>query len=90
MKWKKGVTVTKNQDKGYLLKSETQEQAVLPEHRYLMDAIQNGMEDDRALIAYIMEKERMDEVPSRFELAGFLIEYRNFIAEDTSHYEIVG
>ena len=89
MKWKEGVTVTKNQDDGYLLKSVNQELAVLPEHSYLIDAIKDGMEDDLALIAYIMEKEGLDEVPSRFELAGFLIEYRNFIAEDTSHYEII-
>ena len=90
MKWKEGVTVTKNEDTGYHLKQGAKEKAILPQHTYLLEVIQKGMEDDMELIEFIMKKEKMDEVPSSFELAGFLIEYAEFIAEDTSHYDIVG
>ena len=89
MKWKEGVKVTKKKKDSYLLRMNQKEKKILPEHNYLLEAIQNGIEDDKELVDYIIEQEEICEAAAGFTLAGFIIEYADFIAEDKSHYEII-
>lgn len=89
MKWKEGVKVTKKKKDIYLLRMNHKEKKILPEHNYLLEAIQNGIEDDKELVDYIIEQEEICEAAAGFTLAGFIIEYADFIAEDKSHYEII-
>lgn len=89
MKWKEGVKVTKKKKDGYLLRMNQKEKMILPEHNYLLLAIQNGMQDDKELVEHIIKQEKICEAAAGFTLAGFIIEYADYIAEDRSHYEII-
>ena len=89
MEWKKDVTVTGKKGTGYIIHQGEKKRSVAEEYSYLMEVIQKGIRDDQELIAYIMKEQKLEHTPSSFELAGFLIEYADFLAEDTSHYEVI-
>lgn len=88
MEWKDGVIITKQSESEYHLQMDTREKTVLAEHVYILEKIQSGEHDDEQLLSYIAEQEKINEAAAGFTLAGFLIEYADYVAADTSHYEI--
>ncbi|MDD4369759.1 MAG: hypothetical protein PHD56_01550 [Anaerostipes sp.] len=91
MKWKEGVVIEKqgkHPQVGYIIRLGEKEKRVNSEHEYLLEKIASGVEDDQELIGFIVKKENIPEVAAAFGFAGFLIEYADFIAPDTSHYII--
>lgn len=89
MRWKDDVTFTKTRN-GCQLHLRSKMKPLLPEHEYLLEAMEKGTEDEEQLVELIKAKEKLCEAAARFTLAGFLMEYTDFIAADTTGYEIEG
>lgn len=90
MRLKDGVTITKRREQEYILNYRGREKAVRPEQVYLLEALQSGIRDNRVFVSLIMDRERCGETASGFVLAGFLIDYGDFLEkEDYYYYEIV-
>lgn len=88
MKWKQGVQVKR--EKGYRLENAAGIQTVSPADEYIVNAIEKGTEDDEQLLELIMSMESADEIEARLRLAGFLLEYGEYIEELQGHQIIEG
>lgn len=83
MKWKDGVKVIK--EKQYRFEQESNSKEILDKYRYIVDAVDSGIENDYKLVKIIEEKEKTSDVEAGLELANFLIEYGDFIGEMEGH-----
>ena len=87
MKWKKNVTIEKNKTWNLNLGEEIK--AIAEKDIYLVKAVEDGICDDEELIKLVAVEEEIDETAAAFGLAQFLLDYSDFIAEDTERYIII-
>lgn len=86
MKWKKDVTLDKQEP--WRLRFGDKVLPIAEGDVYLVKAVEKGICNDEDLIRLIAKEEGIDETAAAFGLAQFLLDYSDFIAEDTGHYVI--
>ncbi|MDD2972144.1 MAG: hypothetical protein PHE02_08455 [Lachnospiraceae bacterium] len=86
MKWKKDVILDKQ--KSWRLHLDDKVLPIAEGDVYLVKAVEEGICNDEDLVRLIAREEGIDETAAAFGLAQFLLDYSDFIAEDTAHYMI--
>lgn len=86
MKWKKDVILDKQNS--WRLRRGDKVLPIAEGDVYLVKAVEEGICNDEDLVTLIAREEGIDETAAAFGLAQFLLDYSDFIAEDTSHYTI--
>lgn len=87
MKWKRKVTVTREQEEVFLCLGK--ERCAIPESDiYLVEAVWKGTYEEEKLKELIMKHDNCNEIVSGFTLAKFILDYQNYIEKDHGYYEI--
>ena len=82
MKWKKNVTLEKQQP--WQLRLGDKVTPVAERDRYLIKAVEKGISNEEELVRLVAKEEGIDETAAAFGLAQFLLDYSDYIAE-TNH-----
>lgn len=87
MKWKKNVTVIREQENVILCLGKNR--CSVPEADiYLVKAIQKGIYEEEKLKGLIMKHDNSNEIVAGLTLAKFILDYQNFVEKDNGYYEI--
>lgn len=87
MKWKKNVTVIREQ--GNIILCLGKKQCSVPETDiYLVKAIKTGVHDEEKLKELIMEHDSSNETVAGLTLAKFILDYQIYLEKDNDYYEI--
>ena len=87
MKWKRKVTVTREQGESVLCLDKNR--CSIPKaDLYLVEAIWKGIHEDEKLKELIMEHDNCNEIVSGLTLAKFILDYQSYLEEDHGYYEI--
>ncbi len=87
MKWKRKVTVNKEQGNTYLCLGDSR-CPVSVEDLYLVEAIHHGMKEEDQLKKLIMKNDNANEIVAGLTLAKFILDYQNYLEEDHGYFEI--
>jgi len=87
MKWKRKVTVTREQGESFL-RLEKNRCSVPEADRYLVEAIWEGIQEEEKLKELIMKHDDCNEIVSGLTLAKFILDYQSYLEEDHGYYEI--
>lgn len=89
MQWKRGVTVTREKGKWYLIKDGVHhpiEEKDFP----IIEAMEQGISEDKEIVAYLVRNQKQDEIVASFQLAQFMLDYIEFIRESAMQdYELI-
>lgn len=86
MKWKNEIEI-KQKDR-YILQLDDKVCHVKKEDEYLINAINQNVETNEELKTIIMKEKNVNETVAGFILAQFILDYRYYIEEDHSYFEI--
>ena len=86
MRWKPDVILEKKD--GYLFVYESKKKQVKKEDEYIIQLVEQGIYDDKRLVANIMKNEEVDELLARFRLAQFIVDYGDYIEELNGYQKI--
>lgn len=87
MRWKKNVTVTREQ--GNVMLHLGKKQCNVPESDiYLVEVIKKGIHEDEKLKELIMEHDNSNETVTGLTLAKFILDYQDYLEKDNGYYEI--
>ena len=86
MKWKKNVTLEKQQP--WQLRLGDKVTPVAERDRYLIKAVEKGISNEEELVRLVAKEEGIDETAAAFGLAQFLLDYSDYIADDKSYFMI--
>ncbi|MDD3252812.1 MAG: hypothetical protein PHV18_09650 [Lachnospiraceae bacterium] len=86
MRWKEDVILEK--ENPLRLRWGDKVLSIAERDVYLVKAVEKGICNDEDLVRLVAKEEGIDETAVAFGLAQFLLDYSDFIEEDTSHYII--
>lgn len=86
MKWKPEVILTGRIELQLCMGDRIKQ--VAPGDVHIAKAMKKGVSDIEQLKELIAKVEGIDEISAAFGLAQFILDYGDFIADDTSHYII--
>lgn len=87
MKWKRKVSIVREQDEIRLCLGEHWTN-VAREDRYLVEAIQNGIDKEEQLKNLIMKHDQTNDIVSGLTLAKFILDYQDYLEKDHGYFEI--
>ena len=83
MKWKPDVTVERK--RRYMLSQGKKRRMIAREDYYLVDAMEQGITDERELNELVVCTEKVDSVIAGFRLAQFIVDYGEYISNQVGH-----
>ena len=87
MKWKNDVTLEKKKEQ-YFICIENSKKQVETEDTFICEAVEQGITDETELISLIMDKEQKNDVLASLRLAQFVLDYSEFVSNETGHMGI--
>ena len=86
MKWKENVRIVRNGDLQFQMGNKIK--TIEKSDEYIALAVENGINDDKELIALVVKRENISETAAAFSFTQFILDYGAFIEVDRSHYVI--